>query len=144
MNPLTLILKNLIFTALLVVLLFKVRKPGSLLLFVSINALFSMLLMGGEFMLLPAMLLGGVIAEGLMAALGGYRSAVCLMVGVALYDLFYKSASLTLSWLFMREQPQIVWMASIIVAIGYLGAIAGLFVGLRFVKELRHAGIIRV
>jgi energy-coupling factor transport system substrate-specific component len=29
------------------------------------------------------------------------------------------------------------------VAIGYLGAVAGLFTGLRFVKELRHAGIVR-
>lgn len=47
MNPLTLILKNLLFTSLLLVLLFKIRKPGTLLLFNAVSIMVSMLLMGG-------------------------------------------------------------------------------------------------
>jgi len=143
MNPLALIVKNLVFTALLVVLLFKVRKAGTLMLFIVVNIIFAMLIMGGGFVLLPPMLLAGICAEGLIRALGGYGKTVCLMLGVALYDLIFKSASLGISWLFVREQPQVLWASTIMVAIGYSGALAGLFVGRTFVTELRHAGIVR-
>ena len=57
MNPVSLLAKNLIFTTLLVVMLYKVRKPGTLALFVLVNMLISMLLLGGSVTLLPAMLL---------------------------------------------------------------------------------------
>jgi energy-coupling factor transport system substrate-specific component len=143
MNPLTLVLKNLLFTSLLVVLLFKVRKFGVLMLFVLVNTLFSMLLMGGGFFLLPSMLLAGLCAEAAILALGGYRKRLALMLGVALYDLLSKAGSLGISWLFVREQPEILRMAAVMVAIGYLGAVGGLFAGVAFVKELRHAGIVR-
>ena len=53
----SLLAKNLIFTTLLVVMLYKVRKPGTLALFVLVNMLISMLLLGGSVTLLPAMLL---------------------------------------------------------------------------------------
>ena len=43
MNPVSLLAKNLIFTTLLVVMLYKVRKPGTLALFVLVNMLISML-----------------------------------------------------------------------------------------------------
>ncbi|MEG6593369.1 hypothetical protein V6C16_10435, partial [Desulfovibrio sp. 1188_IL3213] len=56
MNPVSLLLKNLVFTTLLVVMLFKVRKPGTLVLFVLINMLVSALLLGASLTLLPAML----------------------------------------------------------------------------------------
>ena len=59
MNPVSLLAKNLIFTTLLVVMLYKVRKPGTLALFVLVNMLISMLLLGGSVTLLPAMLLAG-------------------------------------------------------------------------------------
>lgn len=142
MNPLTLVLKNLIFTTLLVVLMFKVRKPGTLLLFNAVSILMSMLLMGGGFFLLPAMILAGLAAEGLILALGGYGRGWAVLAGVACYDLLFKISSLGISWIFVREQPELLWMSAVFVLIGYCGAIAGLPVGSRFVKELRHAGIV--
>ncbi|MFP4030928.1 MAG: MptD family putative ECF transporter S component [Desulfococcaceae bacterium] len=143
MNPATLVLKNLLFTSLLVVLLFKVRKFGALILFVVVNALFSMLLMGGGFFLLPAMLAAGLVAEGMIRVLGGYRKRFALMAGVAVYDLLSKAGALGVSWLFVREQPGMLAMAAVMVGIGYLGAVGGLFAGVAFVKELCHAGIVR-
>ena len=67
MNPVSLLAKNLIFTTLLVVMLYKVRKPGTLALFVLVNMLISMLLLGGSVTLLPAMLLAAGCAEAAMA-----------------------------------------------------------------------------
>jgi energy-coupling factor transport system substrate-specific component len=143
MNPLTLILKNMVFTTMLIVLLFKVRRFGTLVLFIVVNTIFAMLLMGGGFFLLPAMLLAGLCAEGLIVLLGGYDRSINLMLGVALYDLLYKAGSVGISWLFVREQPQVLWAMTLMVVIGYAGAVAGLFMGAKFVKELRHAGIVR-
>lgn len=142
MNPLTLVLKNLVFTTLLVVLLFKVRKTGTLLLFSAVSILISMLLMGGAFLLLPAMLVAGLAAEGILLLLGGYRRGWTILVAVACYDLLFKLSSLGVSWFFIREQPALLWMSVIFVLIGYSGAILGLPLGSRFVKELRHAGIV--
>ncbi len=143
MNPLTMILKNLVFTTLVVVLLYKVRKFGTLLLFVLVSTIISMLLMGGNLFLLPPMLLAGLLAEGIIVVSGGYTKSLQLLIGVGLYDLLYKSSALALSWLYMREQPELLVMATIAVVIGYLGSIIGLFTGMLFVRELRHACIIR-
>jgi len=143
MNPLSFVFKNLVFTSLLVVLLFKVRKSGSLALFVIINIIVTMLLMGGGFFLLPSMLLAGILAEGVILALGGYRQAFAIMVGVGVYDILFKAGSLAISWIMIREQPQLLWVSAVMVAIGYTGSLAGLVTGFLFVKELRHAGIIR-
>ena len=142
MNPLTLALKSLLFTALLVVLLFKVRKRGTFILFILVNTIFTAMLMGAGLVLLPPMILAGFCAEGLIAVLGGYRKTANLFLGVALFDLLFKLGSVGLSWLFVREQPQLMWLLSAMVAIGYSGAFLGLFAGHRLVKELRHAGII--
>ena len=143
MNPLSLILKNLVFTTLLVVLLFKVRKFGALMLFIVVNTIFGALIMGSELVLLPPMLVAGLCAEGAIVALGGYAKPLALMLGVAIYDIGFKAGALGLSWVFMREQPQLMRLITIMVVIGYAGALAGLAVGARFVKELRHAGIVR-
>lgn len=142
MNPLTLVLKNLVFTALLLVLMFKVRKFGTLILFILVNLIFTAMLMGAGFALLPPMLLAGLCAESAIAALGGYRRSAILILGVALFDLLFKLGSVGLSWLFVREQPQLMWLMTIMVAIGYSGALLGLLAGVRLVKEMRHAGII--
>ncbi len=142
MNPLTLILKNLVFTALLLVLLFKVRKTGTLLLFCAVSILMSMLLMGGGFFLVPAMLVAGLVAEGLILLLGGYSRNWALLAGVACYDLVFKSLSLGIAWIFIREQPALLWLSALFVLIGYSGALLGLPLGMRFIKELRHAGIV--
>ncbi len=143
MNPLTLILKNLLFTTLTIVLLYKVRKFGALTLFLLVNAIVSMLLMGGAVFLIPPMIISGLIAEAVILGLGGYSKSINLMIGVGLYDLLYKTGSVGLSWLYMREQQEMVIMSAIVVGIGYIGAVMGLFTGAMFVKELRHACIIR-
>ena len=74
MNPVSLLAKNLIFTTLLVVMLYKVRKPGTLALFVLVNMLISMLLLGGSVTLLPAMLLAAGCAEARDAEAVGARA----------------------------------------------------------------------
>ncbi len=142
MNPLTLLLKNAIYTILLIVLLHKVRKFGALTLFTAISALVSLLLMGSGVTLLPAMLVACLISETLIVLTGGYGSMFSLLLGVATYDLLTKGLSLGMSWVVMREQPQLMITVSIMIAIGYVGSILGLGGGVIFVKELRHAGIV--
>lgn len=147
MNPVTLLAKNLIFTTLLVVMLYKVRKPGTLILFVLVNMLISMLLLGGSITLLPAMLGAALLAEGCVCLLGGaapqWARACGPLVAVAVYDLVFRIFSLGVSWLFMRENPAMLMAAIPVIALGYVGAIVGLFTGHKAMKELRHAGIVR-
>ena len=143
MNPVSLLAKNLIFTTLLVVMLYKVRKPGTLALFVLVNMLISMLLLGGSVTLLPAMLLAAGCAEAAMVCSGGMRKPWAPVLGAAVYDLTSKVFSLGVSWLFMRESPALLYVIVPIVVIGYVGSLCGLFSGVRAVRELRHAGIVR-
>lgn len=143
MNPVTLLLKNLIFTTMLVVMLYKVRKPGTLLLFVTINIVFSMLLLGVSVTLLPPMLIAALLGECAAFAVGGIRGNLGPLAAVAVYDLLFRCMSLGMSWLAMREAPEMVIAAIPIVVLGYLGAVGGLFTGAGAVKELRHAGIVR-
>ena len=143
MNPVSLLAKNLIFTTLLVVMLYKVPKPGTLALFVLVNMLISMLLLGGSVTLLPAMLLAAGCAEAAMVCSGGMRKPWAPVLGVAVYDLTSKVFSLGISWLFMRESPALLYVIVPIVVIGYVGSLCGLFSGVRAVRELRHAGIVR-
>ena len=139
----SLLAKNLIFTTLLVVMLYKVRKPGTLALFVLVNMLISMLLLGGSVTLLPAMLLAAGCAEAAMVCSGGMRKPWAPVLGAAVYDLTSKVFSLGVSWLFMRESPALLYVIVPIVVIGYVGSLCGLFSGVRAVRELRHAGIVR-
>lgn len=143
MNPISLMGKNLIFTMLLVVMLCRVNKPGTLLLFTFINILVSMLLLGASVTLLPPMLIAAFLAE---CAMYPYRNANTLfgkLLGAALFDLISKTLSLGVSYLMMRENPSLMIMVVPFIAIGYLGSLGGLFTGTKAVKELRHAGIIR-
>lgn len=73
MNPVMLILKNLVFTTLLVVLLTKVPKSGTLLLFTAVTMLVSLLLLGGSIALIPAAFIGAAAGEiaGKLAAVSG-------------------------------------------------------------------------
>ncbi|MEF2146366.1 MAG: MptD family putative ECF transporter S component [Desulfovibrionaceae bacterium] len=143
MNPLTLLLKNAIHTTLLVVLLYKVRRFGTLTLFVCVSAVVGLLLMGGGITLLPAMIVAGLLAEAFIVLFGGYANTFALLFGVALFDLLTKSLSLGMSWLMMREQPALLVTVSLMVTVGYVGSLMGLGGGVMFVKELRHAGIVR-
>ncbi|WP_276818854.1 MptD family putative ECF transporter S component [Mailhella massiliensis] len=142
MNPISLMGKNLVFTTLLVVMLCKVHRPGTLLLFTVINIIVSMLLLGASVTLLPPMLVAALAAEAAMwpgRTAGGARNAV---IGAAVFDIVSKVLSLGVSLLFLRENPAMMVMAVPFVAIGYLGSVGGLFSGVRAVRELRHAGII--
>lgn len=143
MNPVTLVLKNAVFTALLIVLLHKVRVFGTLTLFTLISAVVSLLLMGAGLTLLPAMLLAGLASETLVKVLGGYGRTAALMLGVAMFDLLSKALALGFSWLMMREQPALMLTSTVMVTVGYVGSLLGLWGGVAFVKELRHAGIVR-
>ncbi len=143
MNPVTLILKSLLFTTFCIVLLYKVHKFGALTLFLVVNAIVSLLLMGGGLFLIPCMILAAVLAEGLIMLLGGYQKSINLMIGVGVYDLLYRISSIALSFVYVREQKEMIIMGVIIVIIGYIGSLAGLVTGALFVKELRHACIIR-
>lgn len=142
LNPVTLMGKNLIFTALLVIILSKVRKPGTLVLFIGVNVLISVLLLGVSVTLLPGMLAGAVCGELAMQAGGGTRRVWAPVLGAAVYDLASKFLMLGMTWLIMREIPAMLYMVVVIVVLGYMGSIIGLFAGVRAVKELRHAGIV--
>lgn len=143
MNPISLMGKNLIFTMLLIVMLCKVGRPGTLALFTVINVIVSMLLMGASVTLIPPMLVAALCGE--LAMWPGRRCDGLWpkVAGAAVFDIVTKLLSLGVSWLMTRENPAIMAMVVPFAAIGYLGSLGGLYAGVRAVKELRHAGIIR-
>ena len=143
MNPVTMVLKNVVATSLLIVLLYKVRKFGVLTLFVLVNSVVSLLLMGGNMMTVPGMLIAGTLCDCLIVAAGGYRKAWALIIGVGLFDFLSRTTSLGYAYLTFREEPRLFLVGVAVVMIGYLGCLLGLGSGVFFVKELRHAGIIR-
>jgi len=143
MNPVTMVLKNIVATSLLVVLLYKVRKFGVLTLFVMVSSVVSLLLMGGNMITVPGMLIAGLICDCLIVVAGGYKKAWYLIAGIGLFDFLSRAITLGFSYLTFREEPKLFIIGVIIVMIGYLGCILGLGSGVFFVKELKHAGIIR-
>lgn len=145
MNPVTLLLKNGIATALLVVMVARVRKFGVLMLYTLVAQVVSFLMTGGIMVsTLPLYLLGALVADGLIALCGGYRKIWAVLLGVAIYDAFGRLFGLAMSFLMARENVGMVGVGAVIVAFGYLGCLfVGLPCGAKFVKELRHAGIIR-
>jgi energy-coupling factor transport system substrate-specific component len=143
MNPVSLLLKNLVFTTLLIVMLFKVRKSGTLLLFTAVNSLVSLLLLGGNVTLIPPAFAAALLAEGAILVFGGAKKTAAVYAGVALFDLASKALSLGVSFLFMRETPALVMVVVPFIVIGYAGSLLGLWAGAKSVKELRHAGIVR-
>lgn len=142
LNPISLILKNLVFTTLLVVLLYKVRKPGTLTLFALISGLISFLLLGGGLTSVPTTLTAALGAEAVVLLLGGTRRFYAPVLAAALYDLISKGLSLGVSYLIMRESPGLMVVVVIIVGVGYIGSLIGLYTGVRSARELKHAGII--
>lgn len=143
MNPVSLVAKNLVYTTLIIVLLTKVPKPGTLLLFTVISMIVSVCLMGGSLTLLPAALAGALLGELCILLTGGAFKPWSPWVGAGVYDLVSKGLSLGVSFLFMRESPSLMTMVVPIVFIGYLGSLGGLWFGCKTVKELRHAGFVR-
>jgi energy-coupling factor transport system substrate-specific component len=145
MNPVTLLLKNAVATALLIVMVARVRRFGVLVLYTLVGQVVSFLISGGAMIaLLPAFLLSALLSDGLIAATGGYRRLSAVVLGIVLYDFLGRALALVFSWLSVRETPAMFVFGAVIVAFGYLGCLfIGLPCGVRFVKELRHAGIIR-
>ncbi len=143
MNPVTMVLKNIVATSLLVVLLYKVRKFGVLTLFVMVSGVVSLLLMGGNMITVPGMLIAGLICDCLIVITGGYKRTWSLIVGIGLFDFLSRAITLGYSYLTFREEPKLFIMGVVVVIIGYLGCVLGLGSGVFFVKELKHAGIIR-
>ena len=92
---------------------------------------------------IPAMLLAALIAETAAALTGGLSRPWGPLVAVAVFDLLFRICSLGVSWLVMRENPAMLVAAVPIVGVGYVGALMGLFTGVKAVRELRHAGIVR-
>lgn len=143
MNPVSLVAKNLVYTTLMIVLLTKVPKAGTLLLFTAVSLLVSICLMGGSVTLLPAVVLGALLGELAVLASGGTKTPWAPWVGVGVYDLVGKALSLGVSFLFMRESPALMTVIVPVVLVGYLGSVGGLWFGHKTVGELRHAGFIR-
>lgn len=143
MNPVSLLLKNVVFTTLLVIMLYKVRQPGTLSLFVIVSALVNFLLLGGNVTLIPPMLVAALVSEAVMKFVKslGWKGAV--FWGVGCFDFLSKGLSLAVSYLMMRESPALMAVGLPIVLIGYAGSLIGLYTGYRSMKELRHAGIVR-
>lgn len=143
MNPVSLLLKNVVFTTLLVIMLYKVRQPGTLSLFVIVSALVNFLLLGGNVTLIPPMLVAALVSEAVMKFVRslGWKGAV--FWGVGCFDFLSKGLSLAVSYLMMRESPALMAVVLPIVLIGYAGSLIGLYTGYRSMKELRHAGIVR-
>ena len=143
MNPVSLLLKNVVFTTLLVIMLYKVRQPGTLSLFVIVSALVNLLLLGGNVTLNPPMLVAALVSEAVMKFVKslGWKGAV--FWGVGCFDFLSKGLSLAVSYLMMRESPALMAVVLPIVLIGYAGSLIGLYTGYRSMKELRHAGIVR-
>jgi energy-coupling factor transport system substrate-specific component len=143
MNPLSLVMKNALATALLIVLLYKVPKFGVMTLYGVISSIISLLLTGSSLMTLPGTLLTCALCDGLLRLTRGYRKPLFLIFGVALYDLLSRSVSLGVSFLVFRESPAVFFVMVGIVAVGYGGCLLGIGGGIYFVRELKHAGIIR-
>ena len=143
MNPVSLLVKNVVFTTLLVIMLYKVRQPGTLSLFVIVSALVNFLLLGGNVTLIPPMLAAALVSEAVMKFVKslGWKGAV--FWGVGCFDFLSKGLSLAVSYLMMRESPALMAVVLPIVLIGYAGSLIGLYTGYRSMKELRHAGIVR-
>ncbi len=142
MNPVTLAAKNCLYVTLMIVLLHKVPRRWTLTLAVSITSLISLLLMGQGVLHGPATVLACLVGEGALFLLGGYGKTRNIVAGVLTAELFSKTLGLAISWLTMREQPGLLISATVFILVGATGTFLGAPAGVRFIKELRHAGII--
>ncbi|MFK5952751.1 MAG: MptD family putative ECF transporter S component [Desulfobacterium sp.] len=143
MNPISLVLKNIVATTLLIVLVYKVRKFGVLSLYSVIISLVSLMLMGSNAMTFAGSLVAGVICDGLIFLTGGHQRTFSLVFGVAFFDFFSRFLSLGYSYFLYQEEFKLFVMGAVFVTLGYVGCLIGLGTGVLFAKELKHAGIIR-
>ena len=143
-NPVSLFVRNGLTTALLIVLVCRVRKFGVLCLYCFVNIVISFFMSGSVLIFLaPANIIAALASDLVIAAAGGYKNTLSVLAGVALYDLLSRGIALGFSFLVMRENLQLVAAGAMMIVLGYLGSLVGLPAGYKFVKELRHAGLIR-
>lgn len=144
-NPISLFVRNGLTTALLIVLVCRVRKFGVLCLYCFVNIVISFFMSGSVLIFLaPANLVAAIASDLVIAAAGGYRNTLSVLAGVALYDFLSRGIALAFSFIVMRENVQMIAAGAFMIALGYLGCLfVGLPAGYKFVKELRHAGLIR-
>jgi len=144
MNPLTMILKSFVFSALWVVMLTKVPKTGALTLANTVAALLGFFLLGQAVISLPSLIAATMAVEFFIHLSGGIRRRPWLApLAVALSELAMRIINLFLAYLTTREQPGLMVMVVIISAFSYLGILLGLIGGKKMVKELRYAGLIQ-
>lgn len=96
-------LKNMVFTTLLVVMLFKVKQTGTLTLFVIVSTLVNFLLLGGNITLIVPMLVAALLSELLMALVRKAGLPGSVYWGVGCFDLICKFGSLGISYLMMQR-----------------------------------------
>ncbi|MDR0882196.1 MAG: MptD family putative ECF transporter S component [Candidatus Adiutrix sp.] len=144
MNPVTMVLKSALFSALWVVLLVKVPKTGTLTLANTVGALLAFFLMGQTMITLPSLMAATLLVEVGIRSLGGYQGRPWLAaLAVGLSELASRVIHIAYTYLWIREQPALLAMVAVISLLSYFGICLGLFGGLRMVRELRHAGLIQ-
>jgi energy-coupling factor transport system substrate-specific component len=144
MNPVTMILRSAVHSAILVILLSKVPRTGSLTLFNVLGALLAFFLLGQGMLTIPAMIVGTLTVELAFRLAGGLeRHPGYIVPMVAASELLIRFANLGVSWLAVREQPGLLIFAGVISAFSYLGILIGLPFGWRMTGELRRAGLIQ-
>lgn len=144
MNPVTLILKNAVWTALWVILLVKVRKPGVLTLGNIIAALLGVFLLGSTILTLPAVLIACLAGEAVILAVSGFAGRLAAVsAGIIVCEFISKALQIAVTFIVLREQPALLIPGAAIILIGYTGVFLGIYGGIKMIKELRHAGLIR-
>jgi energy-coupling factor transport system substrate-specific component len=146
MNPIALILKNAVYMIILIAALYKVRKPGTLLLMMLISLLVSILIMGSGVTQLPFLLAATLLGEAIIFICGRYKNLGGIIFGALITELALKASSVLLAYLNIRNTPEMAGMIVImlvIVGVGLIGTFIGAIISIPFIRELRHAGIVR-
>jgi energy-coupling factor transport system substrate-specific component len=132
MNPFAFILKNI-----------KVPRPGVLTLYMLVNYLFSLALTGSVPISVPTLVICALLADLIICYGARIHRNSAILAGVLFYKLSSVSVGFAWQFLVVREDPRLMLMPLAIVMIGSIGYVLGLPVGMKLLKELRHAGIVR-
>lgn len=145
MNPVSLFIKNGMATALLVILAVRISRPGVFLLYCLVSQIVGLMLSGGTmFFLLPGMLISAIFADSYLFLIRKRMTVWSILPAIFIFDLVGKFLSLAISGLMLRENPAMFYTGAFFISLGYLGCLCiGLPLGVKLVKELQHAGIVR-
>ncbi len=132
-NPLALVAKNLIVAVLLVVLLTKVNKRGTLFICMVVSSIVGSLLSGTAVMLAPGAIVGAFVGEFFWQR---------PWIAVCMSELTAKASALAAAWVVLRESPALFNVVLPVVLIGAAGTFLGLWLSRSTVRELRHAGFL--